>query len=85
MNLFSRSSLSSRSHGRTLLLGFAVWLISSSHQLLWCEQTSPTDRLPNTALLEETEPLDEVMVAGIDRFALKEIQRASQQLSLIHI
>ena len=79
VNLFSRNSLSSRSHGRTLLLGFAVWLISSSHQLSWCEQTSPTDRLPNTALLEETEPLDEVMVAGIDRFALKEIQRASQQ------
>ena len=32
----------------------------------------------NTALLEETEPLDEVMVAGIDRFALKN-SAASQQ------
>jgi dienelactone hydrolase len=34
--------------------------------------------LPGTEPLTETRPLDEVMVAGIDRFALAELQRAGQ-------
>ncbi len=39
----------------------------------------PAEVLPGTELLTETQPLDEVMVAGIDRFALREIERAANQ------
>lgn len=39
------------------------------------------DVLPQTQRLELQEPLDEAMVAGIDRFALKEIARAAQERS----
>ncbi len=35
--------------------------------------------LPGTRSLTETRPLDEVMVAGIDRFALREIDEAAQR------
>ncbi|QDU79201.1 Alpha/beta hydrolase family protein [Polystyrenella longa] len=37
------------------------------------------DVLPGTTLLELEQPLDEVMVAGIDRFALKAIEEARQE------
>ena len=37
------------------------------------------DPLPGTEALTEARPLDEVMVAGIDRFALREIEEAARQ------
>lgn len=42
-------------------------------------ETPSAEVLPGTELLAEARPLDEVMVAGIDRFALREIQRAASQ------
>ena len=35
--------------------------------------------LPGTRLLTEMRPLDQVMVAGIDRFALREIDEAAKR------
>ncbi len=43
------------------------------------ESTVPRKFLANTQLLTERRPLDEVMVAGIDRFALRAINQASEQ------
>ncbi len=40
------------------------------------EITRPNDPLPGTTLLTETQPLDEVMVAGIDRFAIAQLAEA---------
>lgn len=41
-------------------------------------KTQGEEPLPGTRLLTETRPLDEVMVEGIDRFALSEIEQAAQ-------
>jgi dienelactone hydrolase len=42
-------------------------------------EAPPEEVLPGTEPLTEARPLDEVMVAGIDRFALREIDRAASQ------
>ena len=42
-------------------------------------ETPRAEALPGTDFLAEVRPLDEVMVAGIDRFALREIERAARE------
>ncbi|MHC4878847.1 MAG: alpha/beta hydrolase family protein, partial [Planctomycetota bacterium] len=41
-------------------------------------ESHASDPLPDTKVLTETQPLDEVMVDGIDRFCLREIRAARQ-------
>ena len=43
-----------------------------------------SDPLAGTALLTETRPLDEVMVSGIDRFALRELSRSLERRGAIN-
>lgn len=45
-------------------------------QILLAEDAEKTERLPNTKVLTLEKPLDEVMVQGIDKFALKELTKA---------
>lgn len=58
-------------HGLTLLLACASVGI--------CQAPSPLETLPGTALLTIEQPLDEVMVDGISRFALRAIADAPQR------
>ena len=48
---------------------------------VWGQAPNPatSDALEGTRLLTETMPLDEVMVAGIDRFALRSIDQAAEK------
>lgn len=57
----------------SLVIGTSFIVCDESH----ADQTDLT-ALSGTELLTESRPLDVVMVEGIDRFALNEIQRASQ-------
>jgi len=52
----------------------------------WCGGSHPglaDSGLVGTEILRESRPLDEVMVAGIDRFALQEISKARSQRALL--
>jgi dienelactone hydrolase len=57
----------------------ACWLGLFGIAVSAAEPVSFPATLPGTAPLTIAEPLDEVMVAGIDRFALRELQLAREQ------
>ena len=61
-----------------ILISFAAQLASVADDGTVVDQSPPTRQAPavveGTVLLEEAEPIDQVMVAGIDRFALRAIE-----------
>lgn len=64
---------------RFLQFGCALAILSGGSVLAQQSGTSGEKALPNTQLLTESRPLDEVMVAGIDRFALKAISQVAER------
>ena len=59
---------------RACLLCAAVLLSSMIVPIAWAQSGTKVRTLPGTKPLTITQPLDEVMVAGIDRFALRELK-----------
>jgi cephalosporin-C deacetylase-like acetyl esterase len=64
---------------RLLHIGCVLVLLGGRPVVAQQVSDPPSKSLPNTQLLTETRPLDEVMVAGIDRYALKAISQASRR------
>ena len=62
---------------RWLNVGCVFAVLCGSSAFAQRDNTASEKSLPDTQLLTESRPLDEVMVAGIDRFALKAISETA--------